>query len=540
MVCTECKKPFEYFQGEKEEYEKRNFSPPTNCPSCRQKRREAFRNERNIHYNKSALSGKRILALYSEESPFKVIDQDEWWSDDFDAEKYERDFDFNRPFFEQFKELQKDVPRWARIFWSCENSDFVNNVTNAKNCYLVFSGWDIEDCYHSTRISYSNDCVNMLRSVRCQYSSNCRTCGICYNVHFSQIAIDCSDSYFLYDCRGCKDCIMCAGLRGKKYMIKNEQYSKEQYEKHKEEFVEKMKIDIEKIKQEFKEFLYEVPHRNSYNMKMENSTGDYLYSTKNVLNSFNLIGCEDCINLYTGERNKNCYDCFSVDLHELCFECDTSYDLYDCQFCSYLVGCKNCQYSGQCANSEYLFGCIGMKRRKYMILNKQYSKEQYFEMLEKIKEHMKKTGEYGKPFPIQLSSFPYNQTIAHEQYPLTEKEAEELGLFWQKEEENSFSGKKYDIPKNPDKSICDKVLICERTGKPYKILPKEYALYKKLNLPIPRISPDERYKELLKTINSTVLRDVDCYKCGKKVQTAYKEKFNYKIYCEKCFLELVY
>lgn len=57
-----------------------------------------------------------------------------------------------------------------------------------------------------------------------------------------------------------------------------------------------------------------------------------------------------------------------------------------------------------CIECEYCFGCVGLKKKKYCILNKQYSKEEYEELKGKIISDMKRSGEYGKFLPYEMSA----------------------------------------------------------------------------------------------------------------------------------------
>jgi hypothetical protein len=78
--------------------------------------------------------------------------------------------------------------------------------------------------------------------------------------------------------------------------------------------------------------------------------------------------------------------------------------------------CIDCQYSKDC------FGCVGLQRKQYCILNKQYTKEEYETLVPKIIEHMKSTREWSEFFPIEISPFTYNETVAQEYFPLTKAE----------------------------------------------------------------------------------------------------------------------
>ncbi|MFA6917960.1 MAG: hypothetical protein WC285_03985 [Candidatus Gracilibacteria bacterium] len=544
MKCVECLSEFEYHSGEKEVYEKLGIPLPLNCSECRQKRRMIFRNERALYYNKSFKSGKKIITIYSEETPFKVIDLGEWWDDSFDATIYGRDFDFSRPFFEQFKDLQFEVPRWARQHLNCENAEFTNNCAGVKNSYLDFSCNDCEEIYYCMKVYDCSHCLDSMWLYDSEYCSECVQSHNCYNVHYSQLSENCRDSLFLFDCRGCHDCLLCAGIRNGEYMILNQKYSKEEYEKQKEVFLKTLHSDKGKLEKLMEELKQSVIHKNTHNLSMENCTGDFISNSKNVINGFNIINCEDCVDAYNSSKLKNCCGAYCSDVGELSIDCDTNYDLYECAFCTYIVGCKNSQYLDQCFYLENCFGCVGLKRQKYMILNKQYAERDYFEMVEKIKEHMKQAGEYGKPFPATLSSFAYNETVAQDSYPLTKEQAVSQGFRWyEPKEEARHFGREYIIPDDPkeiDRSICDKILTCEISRKNYKIIQQEFDFYKKFNLPIPRRCPEQRYRDLLAIQNPTKLTDTVCSECQKKIQTTYRNDSTYKILCEECYLKRKY
>src|SRR3989344_5058150 len=109
--CQNCKNDFVIEQGDFDFYKKIDVPPPTFCPLCRFQRRLAFRNERKLFRNKSAKTGKDILTLYPAETGVPIYTPDEWWADDWEAMEYGVDYDFSRPFFPQFFDLVKRVPK---------------------------------------------------------------------------------------------------------------------------------------------------------------------------------------------------------------------------------------------------------------------------------------------------------------------------------------------------------------------------------------------------------------------------------------------
>jgi len=61
--------------------------------------------------------------------------------------------------------------------------------------------------------------------------------------------------------------------------------------------------------------------------------------------------------------------------------------------------------------------------------------------------------------------------------------------------------------------ILDKVLICEVSGKPFRIIKPELEFYRKHNLPLPHRHPDVRHMERMALRNPRKLFDRKCDKC---------------------------
>ena len=514
ISCTSCGSLFTLCEAEIKAYKRFDIPAPSTCSECRHKRHLIFRNERKLFNNVSCISGKSIISTYPKSSPFKIIDQDEWWNDSFDTTTYGRDFDFNKHFFEQFKVLQRDVPRWARMFVNCENSDYTNNSVGLKNCYLTFSSYNSEHLYYCMRVMSSHHCVDCLNVRNSEFCSECVECKNGYNLHFSQMCEACSESFYLYDCKNCHHCLMSAQLRNKSYIILNKQYTKGDYEKSKEFFLEKLGRDQERFTQPFNALKQSIFYKNLRLLNTENSTGDFINDSKNVTNGFYVTECEDCTNVYDCHKDKDCCDNMANEKSELALECDTAYELYNAKFCSYTVTARDVAYLDQCIQVKNCFGSVGLRQKQYVILNKQYSKEDYEKLLPKIIDHMRKTGEYGKPFPSTLSSYPYNVSVAQLDHPLTKEAALKQGYMWHDEE--------------------------EIIGKNFKIIPQELEFYKKFKLPIPQISPDERYAKRSALQPPKRLVDAQCTLCHSPIKTVYPSASGIKIVCEKCYLKKVY
>ena len=422
-VCKKCNAKFILSDTLCGFLNERLLPHPTLCPDCTDQRRASFRNERHFYTNVCHLCKKPIVTMYRSDSPYHALCKDCWWSDKWDACEIGRDFDFGRPFFEQYADLMKDA-MWLYLFGTRNvNSEYVNQETDDKNCYHNAGGHFNEDCYYNTYSIYSKDTVDGYWIIKSELCYECVQCERCFECDFCQDCEGCSDCTFCKECLSCENCFGSFGLRHKKFYVFNEQYSKKDYENFIKENKGRYVLDAA-LHAEIASHFVKFPQPFAHHKRCEDSSGDYLLNTKNTLNSFLAENTWDCGNLYVGLDLKNCFDCTSFAWAELCYEVGSSIELYDCQFCSSTINVKFGQYCYQCQNSEHLFGCSGAKGKKYCILNKQYSEEEYFKLRERIIQHMREggggagqTGEYGEFFPMELSPFKYTDSVANDYFP---------------------------------------------------------------------------------------------------------------------------
>ena len=228
--CQNCKKDFTIEPDDFGFYEKIKVPPPTWCPECRFIRRFATMNDRVFYKRTCDLTKKDIFSIYPEGTLFPVYETDVWYSDQWDPYQYGMDYDFSRPFFEQFRELENKVPHLALTKQGMSiNSPYTHRVHDMKNCYMLFRATKCNDSFYSytvENITDSSDCVWTDQSELCY---ECITCKHCYNTKFSQDCNDCRDSFFLYACRNCSNCVGCVNLVNKESYIWNQPYSKEEY-----------------------------------------------------------------------------------------------------------------------------------------------------------------------------------------------------------------------------------------------------------------------------------------------------------------------
>ncbi len=522
---------------------------PTLCPNCRMQRRLAYRNERALYHRKCDLTGKQIISMYPPDAPFPVYEIREWHTDKWDPLQYGRDVDFTHSFQEQFLALRTEVPRMSLVReGDIINADYCNRVSYAKNCYLLFSSSFNEDCYYGTRVEDSRDCVDCLYVHQSERCYECVDCHNCYGAAWLQGCHNCSDSFFLKGCTGCKHCLFCTNIVQKEYCIFNKQYTKEEYERQLKDTLLSHRSMVEGLKEKFSTLASSMIVKSITGTDNERSTGDYLDHSKNAFATYDCREVEDVRYAQSLTKAKDCmdYSFWGRDV-ELIYE--THACGLNCQrilFCNECwEGCNDLLYCDSCIGSSSLFGCTGLRHKKYCILNKQYSKEEYERLVPKIIEHMRAAREWGEPLPITASPFAYNETAAQDYFPLTKEDVIEREWRWYEETNGgeNYLGPTIDISDdiaNVDDTICTKILMCETTGKPYKIIPQELKFYRQAGLPIPRKCPDQRHTERMAKRNPRKLWDRACAKCKKATQTTYAPERTEIVYCEECYLQTVY
>jgi len=351
--------------------------------------------------------------------------------------------------------------------------------------------------------------------------------------------------------------IGCAGLRNKQYCIWNEQVTKEEYLGFLANNPLGSRQVVAQLQKKASEVWQKTPKRYAYIFKSPGSTGNFVNECREVKNCWNVEKTEIAKHLYIAGWLRDCHDETSHGASELCYECASGGGVYASKFLNF---CMSNNPLGGAMHSTYLeycfatvtcnncFGCANLRNKEYCILNKQYTKEEYETVVSKIKEQMStmpyldKKGRvygYGEFFPPDLSPFGYNETAAVDFYPLTKTEALDKAFIWS----DATSGAVYEfsdyvIPDNINDvgdDILTKILRCGRSGKAYRIIKQELEFYRRMNLPVPTLSPLERHKDRMSALLPRRLYSRNCDRCKTAMESPYAPDRSEIIYCEKCY-----
>jgi hypothetical protein len=95
---------------------------------------------------------------------------------------------------------------------------------------------------------------------------------------------------------------------------------------------------------------------------------------------------QDCRNVARSNYCKRCEDCT---------ECSHSTDCTGCMSCSHCEKCERCIASAYlarcvaCSGCTYCFGCVGLSKKDFHILNEPYDRQAYFDTVAQLRRALR-------------------------------------------------------------------------------------------------------------------------------------------------------
>jgi len=404
----------------------------------------------------------------------------------------------------------------------------------------------------------------------CTNVRRCFKCMACKDVE------DSSELTLCQDCIGCNNCIASFGLRNKEYCIFNKQYSKDEFETKRKEMKLNTFSGFEDARKKAEEFFLKQPHPSMHGRNNQDVSGDYIYQSKNVHEAFMVEETENSKRVYLlkafggGTKDSQDFTLFGNSSESVYDSVWCGIKVSNFKFCAWTYGGFNLEYCFGCHSSDNLFGCVGLRKKKYCVLNKQYTKEEYEALVPKIKEQMAKLPykdkqgrmyAYGEFFPPEIALFAYNETLGQDFMPLSKEDAKKFGWGWVESQDRSVKPelKWQNLPDSIEEvkdDILGKLISCKafeedpksaaehNCTKAFKIIPQDLAFYRKLGLPLPRLCPNSRSKERFKLLPfKTYDGSCECEKsghdheghCPRKFKTTFAPDAKEIVYCEQCY-----
>lgn len=499
------------------------------------RRQMCCRNLLFLYRRKSDKSGRSMISIFPQDSPFTVFHQEEWFDPGWDALEFGRDYELSRPFFEQFGELLKVVPLWGLQNVNTENAEYCTSISNSANCYLAFGCYySSEDVFCSYRVHGGKAIYYSLYVDKSELCFYCLRTRHCYSLICCEECLGCSDCAFCYELIGCSDCLFSSNLRNKRFYIHNKQYSEHEYRRIRTELDLGSQKTFERSLRDFEELKKQSAHRATIVVNSEDSTGHHVVNSKS---------CRNCFEVEDSERLEDCISVTGSQTLVRIFgatDGDFSYDSTGLMgsHCAFTIWCYHsydCQYSVNLHNCKHCFGCSGLRNKEYCILNKELGKEAYDKLRTRIIEQMKTTPllcpdlkrplvEYGNFFPPELALTEYNMSHANLFYPLSEEQAVRRGFRWRKEETVAQSRATHNEFRHiRDLAGIDERIICQRTGKEF--LPPQRMLEKfmQLNVWLIQEHPTEYLKSALAAMNYKLIKRRSA-KSGNEILSVHPEQ----------------
>ena len=545
--CELTGETFELTQEDIERYRKWNVPPSTFSEFSRMRILSAWGAGVDLWWKPHFVTGKPILCSSHPDSVMPVVTDMEYFSKDW-GEEVPLGYDSNKSLFQQQKELFESVPQpafQAHGSENCVGGGYLGSV----NSFMLFGTYYSKDSFTIFRCRNTDRCMDGVFLENCSdtYSSSMavRTHG-CTQVFDS---LDCINSSFLFDCRNCEDCFGATNARRKKFIFMNEQLSEGEYK----ERISKIDLSCTSTFEEYKKKFHELLRRDAiwpehFNINSEGCEGNYLLDCRNTSGFF----CTGSLNVKNSQfvfESQECEDVVigndSQDVYNTCVSlaCQNTKNSWITKFCS------SVEYCAICDDCEFCFGCVGLQKKKYCILNKQYTEDEYWKKLDEIKCAMLDRGEYGRFWSMDFANWGANIGFGSLTAPLTPEEIHKLGgeLF------NLESGIRYapykDAPVNDVNEVPDCIsdissenlgvtFYDEKAGRRFNVGEREYKFRAAHGYPFPREHYRGRLIELIRQVGNLERESSSCDKCSKQFMTSKNLMFpDRKVYCYECYLD---
>ena len=120
---------------------------------------------------------------------------------------------------------------------------------------------------------------------------------------------------------------------------------------------------------------------------------DHAQTAENI-NSYQCTGCDHCASCIFCEDCTACYRCNYCQGCTGSSNCNHCQDSTACHSCAHCQSCEQCvgsaylAYCLECSDCSYCFGCVGLQKKDFHILNVPYDRSTYFAAVKKLKREL--------------------------------------------------------------------------------------------------------------------------------------------------------
>lgn len=499
-------------------------------------------------WNKHAETGAPVLTYVHPATGLSVLPDAEWYQRDFTDRG--REFNDSASFFEQLLPLRRSVPVLATLniresqnaialFSYGDVDSFFVLACQSRNCFFSSDGIDIESSAEVYAVKHLNECYRVIfgeRLFRCRYSMNC---------------FDCRESAFLFDCRNCEFCFGATNKRNKKYFWFNEQLSKEEWERRRMEVDLSRRSVVKNWTQKFQELIKDAYWPESFNELSPNCLGEYLIRSINCRVAFMAFdGPKDsqwiAYSYGNSERNFMVLGALGSDNYASVSILEGANNKFGLN----LTRCMNTEYCVNCIECEACFGCVGLYRKKFCVLNRQFTETEYWLKIDEIKTILLERGQYGEFFSPAFNSSYFLESVAGIDLGATKQDEEKYGFQSFDPESSGAVGELGDVTRLRDSETVpdgiDEINVDEwagvamfdrQSGRRFAFLRPELEFYKNQRIAPPTRHFIYRVDSLYLTANLFLLENAFCATCERTLRVAKNVTYKGRRHlCRDCYL----
>ncbi len=541
-VCTETGESFDITERDIEMYTLLRVPPPTTIWWAELRLQQAYAAGFDLFFREMS-DGSHGVSFYDPEAPVTVMSRKVWWSDEFDALRFGEKVDPAESFFEQWRRFAAKIPRASIVQdVKSENSDWVTYSVNYRNGYGCYSGLNNEDIVYSDNCGWCKQSLELGYCGWCEFSYDCLLCMRSSRLRFCERCDECVELAFCFACKNCTDCFGCTNLRHKKFCFLNEQLSEEEYRKR----LAAIDLTDARVVADWRERMAKVwsktYRKGATIIRSEEAVGDDIEDSRDVQGvsirlSERVYGSRGCYSCRDGARCDGGLD------SERIYSTNLSASSSEVKFSAFTDHCLDVEYSNTLAHCEHCFGCLGLRRKKFCIFNKQYAEAEYWPLLDAIKTAMLERGEYGIFFSYADSPFAYNLSYSGMTMPLPIDEVRRLG------------GRFYQFPDSPDEAesaaaiperladveptLISRKFRCPITGRNFFFTAPQLALHQELGVAMSRVHPTVNRMRRAKISSVTRLYSRACVSCDKQIDTRIPPEHTAPVLCGACYEQVV-
>ncbi len=549
QVCSLTGKPWVLDEIEIEICKKFRVPPSKVKPGTRMNMLNGYNTGLAIFWNTDVSTEKPIISAVHPDLPFKVIDDIAWYKHDFSDKGIE--INLESSVMDQIWNLVQVVPVKGKRNRDVDEKSIAVGSVQTRESYMACASAATRSCYTYAQFG-AEDCVDVTNGYEAARSYAISDSHNIVDSEFVFSSHRCLKSSFLFDCRDCEYCFGAANKRHKKFLWFNEQLLETEWKKRRAE----VDLGCRNAADAWLAKFYELWREKGvwppfFGVNNQECEGEHIFNSVRCRETYWMEKCTDCVRSRFGLEGNDCAYCSGFGWETRSYMSTGGMGGADNKFTMGNNNSLGLEYCAMCDNCQNCFGCVGLNKKEFYILNRPYSKEEYWCRVDELKCRMLDDGSYGEFFPgkFSLSGFEHSAGAVYFDYRKRDLErfgairvdaARGLVLAPKREDQHVVRLRASDLPDCVDEvknGIVNSPIHDVELDRDFSIVPKELAMYQEKRWPLPRRHFIARLTHWLRHANSPFPMNVVCAECKKETKTYKNFVFgeDRRVFCLGCY-----